>query len=187
MNGPPGPSPSGPPRCRVATRCRSGPSASAGTTGVNEVAGIGLPVSPRVRPLIGYVSAGSTSQPGGIYLLPPGAAKWQAATLADSSAAQYGFSYVGMTWPLQGVALSGNPSTHEIWMTTDGGQSWVDISSSLPAGVGFVTNPLVLDAKSFLLGTNRGTNSGIFRSTDGGKIWKVEYDFTYSRRKSASN
>ena len=32
MNGPPGPSPSGPPRCRVATRCRSGPSASAGTS-----------------------------------------------------------------------------------------------------------------------------------------------------------
>jgi hypothetical protein len=67
---------------------------------------------------------GSTSQPGGIYLLPPGAAKWQAATLADSSAAQYGFSYVGMTGPLQGVALSGNPSMHEIWMTTDGGQAW---------------------------------------------------------------
>ena len=40
---------------------------------------------------------GSASQPGGIYLLPPGAAKWRAATLADSSAAQYGFSYVGMT------------------------------------------------------------------------------------------
>lgn len=67
---------------------------------------------------------GSTSQPGGIYLLPPGAAKWQAATLADSSAAQYGFSYVGMTGPRQGVALSGNPSMHEIWMTIDGGQSW---------------------------------------------------------------
>ena len=67
---------------------------------------------------------GSTSQPGGIYLLPPGAAKWRAATLADSSAAQDGFSYVGMTGPQQGVALSGNPGTHEIWMTMDGGQTW---------------------------------------------------------------
>ncbi len=67
---------------------------------------------------------GSTSPPGGIYLLPPGAVKWRAATLADSSAAQDGFSYVGMTGPLQGVALSGNPGTHEIWMTMDGGQTW---------------------------------------------------------------
>ena len=67
---------------------------------------------------------GSTSSPGGIYLLTPGASKWQAATLADPSAAQYGFSYVGMTEPGQGVALSGNPGLHEIWMTTDGGQTW---------------------------------------------------------------
>ena len=29
---------------------------------------------------------GSTSSPGGIYLLAPGAAKWQAATLSDPSA-----------------------------------------------------------------------------------------------------
>ena len=44
--------------------------------------------------------------------------------MADSSAAQYGFSYVGMTELGQGVALSGNPGMHEIWMTTDGGQTW---------------------------------------------------------------
>lgn len=67
---------------------------------------------------------GSASSPGGIYLLPPGAAQWQAATLSDPSAAAYGFSYVGMTGPLQGVALSGNPGLHEIWMTTDGGKTW---------------------------------------------------------------
>jgi hypothetical protein len=67
---------------------------------------------------------GNSSSPGGIYLLPPGASKWQAATLSDPSAAQYGFSYVGMTSPRQGVALSGDPALHEIWMTTDRGQTW---------------------------------------------------------------
>ena len=67
---------------------------------------------------------GSTSAPGGIYLLKPGAAKWQAATLSDPSATVPGFTYVGMTERLQGVALSGDPSLHEIWMTTDGGQTW---------------------------------------------------------------
>jgi hypothetical protein len=67
---------------------------------------------------------GSTAQPGGIYLLPPGTAKWQAATLSDPSATVPGFTYVGMTGGRQGVALSGDPSLHEIWMTTDGGKTW---------------------------------------------------------------
>ena len=67
---------------------------------------------------------GSTSSPGGIYLLKPGASSWQAATLSDPSQRSYGFTYVGMTNDTQGVALSGNPGLHAIWMTTDGGQTW---------------------------------------------------------------
>lgn len=66
---------------------------------------------------------GSTSSPGGIYLLTPGAAKWQAATLSGPLP-EPGFSYVGMTNGQQGVALSGNPGLHEIWMTTDGAKTW---------------------------------------------------------------
>ena len=66
----------------------------------------------------------NASSPGGIYLLPLGASQWQAATLSDPSASMYGFTYVGMTGPLQGVALSANPTLNEIWMTTDGGQTW---------------------------------------------------------------
>ena len=44
--------------------------------------------------------------------------------MSDSSAGTYGFTYVGMTSALQGVALSDNPGLHEIWMTIDGGQTW---------------------------------------------------------------
>ena len=66
----------------------------------------------------------TTSSPGGIYLLPLGASQWQAATLSDPSASADGFTYVGMTGTLQGVALSANPKLNEIWMTTDGGQTW---------------------------------------------------------------
>ena len=66
----------------------------------------------------------AASAPGGIYLLPLGASKWQAASLSNPSASTYGFTYVGMTSSLQGVALSDNPGLHEIWMTTDGGQTW---------------------------------------------------------------
>jgi hypothetical protein len=67
---------------------------------------------------------GSTSSPGGIYLLKPGASSWQAATLSDPSQRSYGFTYVGMTNATQGVALGGNPELHAIWMTIDGGQTW---------------------------------------------------------------
>ncbi len=65
----------------------------------------------------------SASSPGGIYLLAPGAAKWQAATLSGPLP-EPGFSYVGMTDKRQGVALSGNPGLHEIWMTRDGAKTW---------------------------------------------------------------
>ena len=67
---------------------------------------------------------GSASGSGGIYLLPPGAPQWQAASLSDSSGKTYGFTYVGMTSATQGVALGGNPDLHAIWMTTDGGKTW---------------------------------------------------------------
>ena len=68
-------------------------------------------------------TVGSTSAPGGIYLLTPGAAKWQAAALSGPLP-EPGFTYVGMTNAQQGVALSGNPGLHEIWMTTDGAKTW---------------------------------------------------------------
>lgn len=67
---------------------------------------------------------GSTSSPGGIYLLKPGATKWQLATLTGPSPRVPGFMYVGMTERLQGVALSANAGLNQIWMTMDGGETW---------------------------------------------------------------
>jgi hypothetical protein len=58
----------------------------------------------------------------GIYVLPAGAAQWKQASVANAPAG--GFSYVGMTTNDQGVALPANASLHEIWMTSDGGQTW---------------------------------------------------------------
>jgi hypothetical protein len=69
-------------------------------------------------------TAGSTSSPGGIYLLKPGATKWQLATLTGPSPRVPGFMYVGMTERLQGVALSANAGLNQIWMTMDGGETW---------------------------------------------------------------
>jgi hypothetical protein len=57
---------------------------------------------------------------GGISILEASTGQWlQAATLPG------GFSYVGMTSNEQGVAVPANTSLHEVYMTYDGGQSWV--------------------------------------------------------------
>ncbi len=65
----------------------------------------------------------------GIRLLPLDGTQWQTAGVASPPPAKYGFSYVGMTTASQGVALSADPDTYnEIWMTTDGGQTWNPVS-----------------------------------------------------------
>jgi hypothetical protein len=69
---------------------------------------------------------------GGIYRLPPGASQWEKATLSGSTAPPYGFNYVGMTTPMQGVAIADpaaapnqpTPDPYGIWMTFNGGQTW---------------------------------------------------------------
>jgi hypothetical protein len=68
----------------------------------------------------------------GIYRLPPGASQWQKSALSDANAPPYGFNYVGMTTPEQGVAIADPgaapgqpaPDPYGIWMTFDGGQTW---------------------------------------------------------------
>jgi hypothetical protein len=60
----------------------------------------------------------------GIDLLPAGGTKWQTATLGTAGPAG-GFSYVGMTTALQGVALPADAASGTVWFTFDGGQSWL--------------------------------------------------------------
>jgi hypothetical protein len=42
----------------------------------------------------------------------------------NAAAGQGGFSYVGMTDPLRGVAVPADPRLHEVFITTDGGRTW---------------------------------------------------------------
>jgi photosystem II stability/assembly factor-like uncharacterized protein len=48
---------------------------------------------------------------------------WQV-TLPAAAGPPGGFRYVGMTEASQGVAVPENPALQQIWLTTDGGQSW---------------------------------------------------------------
>jgi hypothetical protein len=52
----------------------------------------------------------------------PGA--WRSAAIAGGGPAG-GFDYVGMTSPAQGVALPADAALGEVFITTDGGQTWV--------------------------------------------------------------
>ncbi len=62
----------------------------------------------------------------GIYLSGTGGSTWQLAQASPAGAAagEHGFSYVGMTSLLDGVALPADPSLHEVFITTDGGSTW---------------------------------------------------------------
>ena len=62
----------------------------------------------------------------GIYLSTDGGGTWQLAQAGPGGAAagEGGFSYVGMTSTLKGVALPADAGLHEVFITTDGGKTW---------------------------------------------------------------
>jgi hypothetical protein len=93
---------------------------TSGTTSLNwralaEGPSGGNPVSLSTTPSSQAILA--TSQ--GISVLDTSTGQWtQTVTLAG------GFTYVGMTTKLQGVAIPANTSLHQIWMTLNGGRTW---------------------------------------------------------------
>jgi hypothetical protein len=70
----------------------------------------------------------------GIYLSADGGGNWQLAQASPGGAAagERGFSYVGMTSPLDGVALPADPHLHAVFITTDGGRTWRPHAVSAP-------------------------------------------------------
>ena len=78
---------------------------------------------------------------------------------------------VDLSDPARATLLTGVHEQSRLLRSDDGGQTWDDLSSSVPEGIGFTTAPHVIDAETFLLGTNNGPESGVFRTTDGGETW----------------
>lgn len=60
----------------------------------------------------------------GITFSPDGGVTWQPGQPAGSAIGPGGFSYVGMTFSLLGVAVPADTGQHALWFTRDGGRTW---------------------------------------------------------------
>ena len=84
---------------------------------------------------------------------------------------------IDFTDPLRKTLVAGIHEQPVLYRSSDGGASWVIISAGLPPAAGIVDAPLVIDATTYLVGTNNGDESGIFRTADAGFTWTRVADF----------
>jgi photosystem II stability/assembly factor-like uncharacterized protein len=71
------------------------------------------------------------------------------------------------------LLVGGHEQPRTVWKSIDSGKSWTNVGVNLPAGTAYSTDPLIIDAQTYLVnayGAGQST-SGIFRTTDGGVSW----------------
>jgi hypothetical protein len=76
--------------------------------------------------------------------------------------------------PLRMTLLAGGHEQKQtLYRSADGGGMWTNVGLNLPAGTNFCTNALVIDKDVHLVGCSgyAGGTDGVFRTTDGGKMW----------------
>ncbi|MGZ4767738.1 MAG: WD40/YVTN/BNR-like repeat-containing protein [Ilumatobacteraceae bacterium] len=83
---------------------------------------------------------------------------------------------VDLSDPARKTLLATIHESSNTFVSTNGGKSWKDITSTLPADVGYATGPVVIDQTTFLLGTSNAAGSKVLRSTDAGVSWTTVYD-----------
>ena len=80
---------------------------------------------------------------------------------------------VDLSDPPRRTLLAGSHERADLFRSSDGGASWTNIGPNLPAQIGYASQPLVLDAQRYLLGTYSAKGAGVFLSTDGGATWNL--------------
>jgi hypothetical protein len=78
---------------------------------------------------------------------------------------------VNFSDPARMLLLAGShEQAQKLFRSLDGGENWIDIGKALPAGSGFCTTSVIIDAKTFVIGCGGwyGGAPGIQRTTDGG-------------------
>jgi photosystem II stability/assembly factor-like uncharacterized protein len=88
---------------------------------------------------------------------------------------------VDFTDPARKTLLLGmHEQSQSTQLSTDGGVTWTKIGERLPADSNHSSDPIVLDAKTFLTNTagwKPKSSLGVYRSEDGGQTWTKVSDF----------
>lgn len=71
------------------------------------------------------------------------------------------------------LLVGGHEQVQEVQYSADGGKTWANIGTSLPADSGHSSYPFIVDASTFLVGTG---NSQVYRTTDKGAHWTKVVD-----------
>jgi photosystem II stability/assembly factor-like uncharacterized protein len=83
---------------------------------------------------------------------------------------------IDLSDPARRTLLATVHESATVFLSTDAGATWQDISAALPSDIGYATGPVVIDAHTFLLGTSNASGSLLLRSTDAGATWSTVYD-----------
>jgi hypothetical protein len=72
------------------------------------------------------------------------------------------------------LVAGGHEQSRTVYRSTDGGSTWTNVGANMPANSNFSTNPLVVNAQTYLVNTSGwgGGTNGIFRTTDSGATWQ---------------
>lgn len=74
--------------------------------------------------------------------------------------------------PARKTLLAGGHETgRRLLQSLDGGNTWSDIGPNFPATAGDTSWPLILDSRTYLVGSAHTDGAGVFRSTDAGLTW----------------
>ena len=71
------------------------------------------------------------------------------------------------------LLAGGHEQARTVWKSVDAGQTWTNVGANLPEGTKHSSNPLLLDATTYLVnasGWGKGTG-GVFRTSNGGATW----------------
>jgi hypothetical protein len=83
---------------------------------------------------------------------------------------------VDLSDPARQTLLAAYHESTQLWRSTDGGNTWTDISKNLPPDVGYPAGPTVLNNQTYLVGSKHGSSAGVYRTTDGGTTWTKAFD-----------
>ena len=82
---------------------------------------------------------------------------------------------VDLTDPNRNTLLAGgHEASQTLYRSTDVGTTWTNIGTTLPPGSGCSSNPIIVNATTYLINTNpswAGGTPGIYRTTNSGTTW----------------